>query len=208
MVHRTEGEEYERKKTAFCAHGLAVRDSPSRLSCRSRGIRSLARALGAVNRVFDSRGPLLEQVDLSGYAGTPFQIRWRYSTKGLWCSYYQQIDNVKVTAGCRLKQGGLVSGRVRDGNTKKPLAEIAVTSDASETATTDDFGVYVLFSPAGVHTITATPPPNSGYGAITRKVSVLEGSVVHKGFALPAAVLSFNPLSLSATLYPSLPCKE
>jgi subtilisin family serine protease len=130
------------------------------------------------------RGPLLEQVDLSGYAGKPIQIRWRYSTNGQWCSYYQQIDDVKLTSGCQVKAGGLVAGHVREAKTQKVLANIPVRNDASETTTTDDLGVYVLFSSAGLHSLKADPLSESAYRAHTRKVLVEASKVAGKAFAL------------------------
>jgi len=131
------------------------------------------------------RGPLLEQVDLSGYAGKPVRVRWRYSTNDLWCSYYQQIDDVKITSGCRLKSGGLVVGRVRDRETRKALANIPVRGDApSQTTKTDKNGVYVLFAGPGLHRIKADPAPESGHGAQTRKVRIEKGKVKAQGFEL------------------------
>jgi hypothetical protein len=105
-------------------------------------------------------------------------------TNGQWCSYYQQIDDVKLTSGCQAKAGGLVVGHVREAKTQKALANIPVRNDASETTTTDDLGVYVLFSNAGLHTVKADPSSESGYRAQTRKVLVEARKVAAKPFAL------------------------
>ncbi len=148
------------------------------------------------------RGPLLEQVDLSGFAGSPFQVRWHYSTKGGWCSYYQQIDNVKITSGCQPLQGGLVVGHVYDDNTGKPIAGITVSDDTSGSAMSDASGAYVLFSDSGTHALTATPAPSSGYGSATQHVTVRTDRVMKQDFDLPAGRLSFQAEALDVILRP------
>jgi subtilisin family serine protease len=150
-----------------------------------------------------TRGPLLEQVDLAGYAGKTVQIRWRYSTQNYWGSLHQQIDNVKVSTGCRLKSnlGGLVVGHMYDTYTGKPVTEeIVVTNDLSQTASTDASGLFVLFSSAGTRTITAKPSPGSGYGSSAQRVDVRAGGIVQKNFRLPAGKLGSSPEKLRVTL--------
>ncbi len=151
----------------------------------------------------NSRGPILEQVDLSGYAGKTIQIRWRYSTKNQFNYLHQQIDNVKVTTGCRLKSdlGGLVVGRMYDGNTGKPVTEeVTVSNDISETASTDSSGLFILYSSGGSRTFTAKPSAGSSYLAAAQNVVVRPGKTVKKDFHLPAGRLASAPERLTITV--------
>jgi len=140
-----------------------------------------------------------ETVDLSAYAGATPRLRWRYVTG--WCQFYWQIDDVKVVSGCRPKEGGLVAGRVLDGNTRTPLREITVSTGATETTSTDAAGVYVLFAPAETQTVVATPSSSSGYGTVRRNVTVMGERVARRDLALPAGRLYASPKGLTATLF-------
>lgn len=144
--------------------------------------------------------PTDEALDLSAYKGTTPRLRWRYVSG--WCDFYWQIDDVKVVSGCRPKEGGLVTGRVLDGNTRIPLEGVTVEMGGPETVTTDAKGVYVLFGPAGKTTVSATPPAPSGYGTTEAPVQVLDGKVAGRDLCLPAGRLVAFPRRLGVRLLP------
>jgi len=150
-----------------------------------------------------SRGPVTEQVDLSGYAGKTVQVRWRYSTNGQYGQYQQQIDNVKMTTAClsKAKTGSLIVGHVYDANTKLPLAGITVANELSQTATSDASGLFSLFSTGGTHTLTATPSSGSTYGTASLSASIpSKGGVMKRDFSLPAGKLVASPTQMTVTV--------
>jgi len=99
---------------------------------------------------------------------------------------------------CVAQSGGLVSGLVLDANTGRPLAGIAVDSPA-DTATSDSSGRYVVFSPAGGHSVVANESTLLNYGAVYNRVTAKCGKVVKSDFKLPAASFK-GPKSVSVSL--------
>lgn len=99
---------------------------------------------------------------------------------------------------CVLRSGGLVTGLVKDGNTKRLLGDIVVNSILGTTST-DSNGRYVIFSPPGSLPVVANPSAREGYGIVSQSVTARTGKIVTSNFNLPAAVIK-GPKSLSVTL--------
>lgn len=154
------------------------------------------------------RGPHHEVVDLSGLVAGQSTVIVRFHYYNASFEWWWQLDNVSVGnhLGCYPRSGGLVLGNVYDGNTAEPLIGAEITSDSEESATTlatqndpeMDDGFYVLFSPAGSHTFTATM--SSGYGSDIETISVFEGDAVRQDFHLPMGRLSYEPDNMDITL--------
>ena len=103
------------------------------------------------------------------------------------------------SGSCAALPGGLITGYVYDKNTKAPLSLVTMTTatgNVTQTTTTDVSGLYLLFSPAGSHKLTATPP-SSGYGTLTQSVGVTKSKTVRKDFYLPAANLGVSQSAFS-----------
>ncbi|WP_157744418.1 carboxypeptidase regulatory-like domain-containing protein [Micromonospora viridifaciens] len=152
------------------------------------------------------RGPVLEEV-LLPQAGGKADVRLRFHHQATW-AWWWEIDNVSVmNRGCDPIPGGLVLGRVIDGNTSTGLNGATVTSvdkpaeKATTAATPDDSnlggGFYWMFSSlTGEHPFTAA---SSGYGSVTATVNVAAGRSNRADFGLKAGRLSITPPSLTKT---------
>ncbi|MGH8320369.1 MAG: Kelch repeat-containing protein, partial [Gammaproteobacteria bacterium] len=136
-------------------------------------------------------------VDIGSYlpgSGT-FQLRWHfYSTASNAWDWYAQIDNVLLGAGCAPISGGLVTGRVRDQNTRAGLVGATVADSNTPSNSTKSItnaadpnlatGWYFLFSNTNASdVITAS---DSGYGNGTATLNVADNSVTNQNFALGA----------------------
>jgi hypothetical protein len=153
------------------------------------------------------RGPETITVTLTG-AGGQSNARLRFRYQGSY-DYWWQVDEVRVydaaAYGCAPLAGGLVVGNVYDDNTWLALNGAQVSNDSGEaitaTATPDDPDVddafYLLFSPAGSHTFTATL---TSYGADVDAVTVVLSDTVGHDFYLPAGRLDYDPTSYAVTL--------
>jgi subtilisin family serine protease len=151
----------------------------------------------------NNRGPVREQLDLSGYAGKSVQVRWRYSTNNRWGDSQQQIDNVQITGACQVKAkvGSLIRGKVLDANTGLPVAGIKVANDLGETATSDGSGLFTLFSTSGRRTFIANPTAKSYYGSLVVRATIPSGAkTILTDFRLPAGKVSSNAPGLSVAL--------
>lgn len=152
----------------------------------------------------DPTGGTLETEDLSAYATDTIILRWRYAATSAE-AWYWHIDDVVIPGSCTPQAGGLVIGNVYDANTHAPLAGATVSNDSGESTTTattadpaEEDAFYVLFSPSGARTFTATM---TGYGPDTAVVTVVQSDTVRQDFNLPSASLSYTPPTLEAALW-------
>ena len=133
-------------------------------------------------------------IDLSAYTGAgKTDVRVAFLGISDWGNDIH-IDDVSIHLPCAQVSGGLAAGTVKDANTGLPLAGATVKSGSSS-AVCDDAGVYVLFSSAGPHNVTAVGP--KGYDNVTASVIVVDNNTVGQNFYLPAGILSANPTSLT-----------
>ncbi len=110
----------------------------------------------------------------------------------------------QVGGTCRPTPGGLVVGHTRDQNTAIALDGVTIVNDAGYSAVsaptldgdTDD-GFYTLFAPAGAAVMTAT---HDHYGPAVFTATVVQSDTVRRDVSLPAALLSYTPERLAATL--------
>jgi hypothetical protein len=132
-------------------------------------------------------------IDISAYTGTGnTDVRIALLATSEY-GYDIHIDDVAL-GSCGALDGGLVAGTVYDANTNLPLSGVTVNSGTSS-AVSDSAGVYVVFSSAGTHDVTAIAP--KGYGNVTASVSVGDGTVTGQDFYLPAGLLAASPTSLT-----------
>ncbi len=144
-----------------------------------------------------------ETIPLPKAAGqSRVRVRFRYNTHGYEGAYYGTawaLDDVFLgNQTCSLIPGGLVEGKISDGNTGHTLnsATVASASDAAETAATGS-GYYQLFmSPPGTQSLIATAPY---YATVSRSVNVAANKVSMENFSLPAPRLTVAPTAVSAT---------
>lgn len=143
-----------------------------------------------------------ETVDLGPYmpsSGT-IQLAWIYSdtSSSAW-GWYAQIDDVSI-GYCKPTSGGLVEGTVTDSNTGDPLIGATVTDDTGASAKTFanpadpnlTNGLYMLFSPTGGRTLTAT---DGYYASATANVSVANNDLKQQSFSLKSAQFTADPTS-------------
>lgn len=145
-------------------------------------------------------------VDISAYTGAG-KTDVRIGFLGI-SAYGNDIHIDDVAVGettCTAPSGGLVVGNVYDANTGAPLTGAQVSNDSGRTATavaTPDpvvpDSLYTLFSPAGLHTFTATM--SGGYAAVVSATNVSLNSTVRQDFNLPAGRLSAIPTSVAVRL--------
>jgi len=146
-----------------------------------------------------------QTVDLSAYAGQNIYLAFRYEGDFM-DEWY--IDDVSLLGPCTVPTGGLIAGSVYDANTNAALTGATVSNQdgyARVTAATpgspllsDSF--YVLYSPAGSKTFTATM---SGYTpAVAYGVPVVAGKTGGQDFFLDAGYIVADPAALSAWLKP------
>jgi len=147
-----------------------------------------------------------QTVDLSAYAGQNIYLAFRY--EGNYMDEWY-IDDVSLLDPCNAPtDGGLIAGSVYDANTNAALTGATVSNEdgyARTTAATpgdpiisDSF--YVLYSPAGSKTFTATM---SGYTpAVANAVPVMADKTGGQDFFLDAGHITIAPPSLSAWLKP------
>jgi hypothetical protein len=150
----------------------------------------------------DHPGPAAFDQDLTALLGGSHQARLRFRYIGAF-DWYWQIDNVALgDVRCLPQPGGLVMGNVTDVGHTADLAGAQVSNDsggtttAAATPTDPNTGeaFYMLFSPAGSHTFTATMP---SYPAMTAQVAVPLSSTVRRDFALGAGHLTVTPPAIT-----------
>jgi N-acetylneuraminic acid mutarotase len=151
------------------------------------------------------RGPDLETIDLSQWAGQPaVQVRFRYQGTA---TFWWEVDDVTLgERACSPKPGGLVVGTVTDKNTGSGLTGASVASGDSNVATTvgtpDDpalpEGRYAFFAEPGSYPLTATQP--GGYQPVARTVGVADDAVVPADFPLPAGRVEVGPSTVGASV--------
>ena len=124
----------------------------------------------------------VEGVDLSAWADqTAVQLKFHYTDNDTW-AYFWQVDDVRI--GCTALEGGLVRGTVTDAGTGEPIAEATVTDTATgNTAVTDAYGEYVLFTDAGAASLEASV---EGWAPGSAEAEVEADAVVGADFELEA----------------------
>ncbi|MGI5488240.1 carboxypeptidase regulatory-like domain-containing protein [Microtetraspora malaysiensis] len=151
------------------------------------------------------RGPVLEELAIPAAGGkSGVQIRFHYRASYAW---WWQLDNISlVNRACDPIPGGLVVGRVLDGNTHDGLngATVTSTDKPAERATTapspDDAkigdGFYWMFSSlTGSHPFVAE---STGHGSATSAVDVAADRSTRADFTLKAGRLTITPPKVSA----------
>jgi hypothetical protein len=143
--------------------------------------------------------------ELAGLSSVEFRFHWTYQEEAEFAdgNYADwQIDNV-VVSSCQASPGGLVVGRVTDGNTGQGVAGATVTDGAqSVTSTTipgdaSAGGLYSMFTPqTGSQQVTASAP---GYAVGTKTISVTSGAITQASLALAAGRLAAAPASVTGT---------
>lgn len=153
------------------------------------------------------RGPVLEEIPVPQAAGkSDVRIRFHYQATYAW---WWELDNVSIlNRTCDPIPGGLVVGRVLDGNTGAGLNDATVTSEdkPAEKAVTgptpDDAklgdGFYWMFSTlTGNHPFTGA---KKQYKSITSTVDVAADRATREDFALKAGRLTITPPSVESSL--------
>lgn len=150
---------------------------------------------------------VVQKVQLGPYipAGTStIQLRWRYYdlvTGRFSQDWYAEVDDVGI-GSCQPVAGGLVYGQVKDGNTGDGVVGAAVTDDQNDSVQTisnpDDpnlpQGSYLLFTPSGARTLTAT---GKNYTSATAQLSMSHNAVMTQDFVLQAGRIVTNPGTIS-----------
>ena len=150
----------------------------------------------------------------ASYAVSNFRIRFTFSSDSIVTYPGWYIDDLTIDINsaappavpCEVLSGGLVVGNVYDANTGDGVNGAAVEHDGTgntavtqptpqDTAVPDGF--YVLFSPPGLQSLTAS---RNRYLADTQAVTVPQAQTVRQDFSLGAGLLSAAPASLAATL--------
>ncbi|HNT78490.1 MAG TPA: hypothetical protein PKH77_26050, partial [Anaerolineae bacterium] len=164
----------------------------------------------AISRHDGSTGWKQHTVALSTYTGAGM-TDVRVGFLGIGAGGYNiHIDDIQVVSlACNVPTGGgLIAGSVYDHNTNAALTGATVSNEdgyaRSTAATPGDStisdGFYVLYSPSGSKTFTATL---SGYTpAVANGVPVADGQTGTQDFFLSAGHIVADPASLSAWLKP------
>lgn len=150
-------------------------------------------------------------LDITSFAAGKSRLMVRFHYYNANDDWYWQVDDVMVYDPgdvCRPPaSGGLVVGNVRDANTDKGLTGVLVSDEHGNIAKTKatpqdshtDDGFYVLFSPTGNQTLTASFD-KPYYGNDTDNVTIVTNDTVKQNFALSAGRLSIDPISLNVTI--------
>ncbi len=149
-----------------------------------------------------------EQLDLGPYLPTSgsIRIRWRYHTPANGDDWYAQIDDVIIgSSACQPIPGGLVFGRVTDGDSDRGLlgATIAADTGAATLSTWNPsdanfpVGGYLFFVPSGAHTLTVK---DGYYSSASDKLTVPDDKVITKDFSLLSGKLSVDSAQISANV--------
>jgi hypothetical protein len=151
-----------------------------------------------------------EALAMPEFGGQPsVELRFHYLVPGSAGPLYSpspidwQINNVTVS-GCQPSPGGLVAGRVTDGNTGQGVTGATVTAAGQSVPTMavpgdpgTGNGLYEFFSgQSGSQQVTASAP---GYAAGTQDVSVTAGSLTQASLTLAAGRLSVASGSVTGT---------
>ncbi|MDP4504124.1 carboxypeptidase regulatory-like domain-containing protein [Nonomuraea turcica] len=152
------------------------------------------------------RGPVVEEVPIPNAGGKP-DVRIRFHYRGSY-AWWWELDNVSLlNRTCDPIPGGLVVGRVLDGNTGDGLNAATVTSDGkpAEKATTaptpdDDNlgdGFYWLYSSVtGSHQFTGS---RGNYTPVSSSVDVAADQATRAEFTLKAGRLTVTEPSVNGT---------
>ncbi|MGA7966639.1 MAG: choice-of-anchor J domain-containing protein, partial [Gammaproteobacteria bacterium] len=143
------------------------------------------------------------QVPVGSYvpATGSIQFRWRYYSPGTSYNWYAQVDDVSIGT-CAPIAGGLTEGSITNANGGSPLIGATVTDDTGSSAVTFANpadpnlanGLYILFSPAGDRTLTAT---DGLFSPGTASVTVANNGLLQQNFALDSAQFTANPASFN-----------
>ena len=146
------------------------------------------------------------KLDLSALAAGQAGVVARFHYYNANWDNWWQVDNVVMsTQSCSPLPGGLVVGNVADANTDQPLNDATVRNGSGGSTTSLPTvldpavpdGLYVLFSPAGQTTVSAS---KTGYASKHASASVPLNGAVRQDFKLEAGRLSFTPLSISENM--------
>lgn len=145
-------------------------------------------------------------LDISAQAAGRAQVIVEFQYIG-WDSWYWEIDDVAIDKTiCAAKDGGVVAGYVRDGNTGQGLIGATVRSTHVNTksiSVPDDpahKGLYWLFEPqtaSQAHTFTASM---ERFGDSVQSVLLQEHTLIQQDFTLTAGMLSIAPHTLAVTM--------
>jgi hypothetical protein len=148
---------------------------------------------------------VLSLPQLGGLSSVEFRFHWTYQEEqelAVFPYAYWQIDDVTVS-DCQASPGGLVVGRVTDGNTGQGVAGATVTDGTqSVTSTTipgdaSASGLYSMFTPqTGSQQVTASAP---GYAVGTKNITVTSGAITQASLVLAAGRLAAAPASVTGT---------
>jgi subtilisin family serine protease len=168
-------------------------------------------ALGIPTVTTGDRGWITDHLSLASVAGeADVRLRFVADDHGNLASGWA-IDAVTAIGNCiPPNAGGLLVGRVLDGNTGEGLdgASVAVAGGSSTLSASDSdpalgAGYYELFALPGNHTVTADPGAlPAGYQSDSASVMVTDGQVTRQDFALQAGRLSFTPAEGPAAQLP------
>jgi subtilisin family serine protease len=103
------------------------------------------------------------------------------------------------SGSCVAQSGGLVTGTLKDANTRAPLSGMVVANGSGDTTTTDSNGKYIIFSPTGSGVITGNPSGLANYGPVSKTVNMTQGRVLTSDLSLPAAMFK-GPKSINITV--------
>ncbi|MCI0518989.1 MAG: carboxypeptidase regulatory-like domain-containing protein [Chloroflexi bacterium] len=147
------------------------------------------------------------------YAVSNFRIRFKLTSDATvnYPGFY--IDDLRIeippagppTPACNALPGGMAVGHVYDANTAGPLNDALVENGSGGATATfatpddplQDDGLYTLFAPAGLATLTASL---NNYASDARLVSVPLSATVEQNFSLPAGWLQAAPSPVEVTL--------
>lgn len=165
---------------------------------------------GTWTTVWDSSGDSVRNAVVevpidADLAGSDARLRFHYQGEYAW---WWQLDDIAVgDGGCKLIEGGRVTGQVTESRTGDPLAGAKVSDTVSgESATTvatpsdpaQGDGFYALFSTTiGEHDLTAS---KNRYADATAKVDVTADAVVEADFALGAGQFEVTPATIDANV--------
>ncbi len=143
----------------------------------------------------------------TSFAVQNLMLRFRFTSdiSVTYAGWY--LDDLQVGIGeCLPRQGGFVTGQVMDGNTQDGLNQAKVYNQSGDEAITTSTpndpnlgeGFYLMFTPAGTQTFTATL--NSTYQDTQEIVDVPQFGAIRKDFLLEAGKYEIDPLEVGVTL--------
>lgn len=141
--------------------------------------------------------------DLSAYAGQAVYLAFRYEGENAddWF-----IDDVSISGECNAPSGGLLAGDVYDTNTGEEVTGAVVHNQDGYTtatqATPEDAqigeGFYILYSPDGSKTFTATAQRYTN--AVVDGIAIAAGAAAQQDFSMDAGFPQVTPDALHANV--------